>query len=72
MLILEMDLDLKYKFFDLKCICRFGKCLLGMTLISHRTLGFLSSSKTFALTHPNINKSKFEKHTRYVVVIKRF
>ena len=31
-----MDLDLKYNLFGLKCICRFEKYLLGMTLLGHR------------------------------------
>ena len=32
-----MKLDLKNNFFALKCICRFEKYLLGMTLLGHRT-----------------------------------
>ena len=35
--ICEMKLDLKNNFFALKCICRFEKYLLGMTLLGHRT-----------------------------------
>ena len=52
------------------------------TYLTSATVGFLSLpstiaklhiiSKTFTLTYPCIDKSKYKKHSRYTVVIEKF